>query len=159
MLSTMNRSGPGTPRHAQGHDIEPLLSLWGLLFDETPEDVGSWRGHARVWFDQVVADQELACFPVVEVRGQILACAVGSLELGVPNPYCPHGRTVRLANVVTVPGHRGKGFGTALVEFVVDWARAIQADRVDLSATPDGQRIYTRSGFVLTSAPRMKLVL
>jgi len=33
------------------------------------------------------------------------------------------------------------------------------ADRVDLSATPAGQRIYEKLGFRVTSAPRMKLVL
>jgi len=35
----------------------------------------------------------------------------------------------------------------------------VDADRVDLSATPQGQPIDERAGFVLTSAPRMKLVL
>lgn len=147
------------PRDAQAGDIDQLLPLWGLLFDEGPEDGGSWRDHARTWFDGVVADREWACFPVVELDGRIVACAVGTLALGVPNPQCPRGRTVRLANVVTLPAHRGQGHGTALVDSVVDWARAIGADRVDLSATPDGQRIYTRSGFVMTSAPRMKFVL
>jgi hypothetical protein len=38
-------------------------------------------------------------------------------------------------------------------------ARSIDADRVDLSATSEGQRLDERLGFVLTSAPRMKLVL
>jgi hypothetical protein len=42
---------------------------------------------------------------------------------------------------------------------VIAWGRSIDADRVDLSATPDGQRIYERAGFTLTRAPRMKLVL
>jgi hypothetical protein len=42
---------------------------------------------------------------------------------------------------------------------VIEWARAIAADRVDLSATREAQRIYEKAGFVLTSAPRMKLVL
>jgi GNAT superfamily N-acetyltransferase len=147
------------PRGAQACDIDQLLALWGLLFDEVPGEAASWRGHARAWFDDVVADRRVACFPVIEVGGLIVACAVGTLELGVPNPKCPRGRTARLANVVTLPEHRGQGYGTALVGFVVDWARSIQADRVDLSATSDGQRIYERSGFVLTMAPRMKLVL
>jgi len=41
----------------------------------------------------------------------------------------------------------------------INWAEVVDADRVDLSATPEGQRIYERVGFTLTSAPRMKLVL
>jgi len=42
---------------------------------------------------------------------------------------------------------------------VVAWARSIAADRVDLSATLAGQRLYEKLGFTKTSAPRMKLVL
>jgi len=66
---------------------------------------------------------------------------------------------VRLANVITLPEHRGRGYGTLLVRDVIEWARSIHADRVDLSATPAGQRIYENAGFDLTKAPRMKLVL
>ena len=155
----MNLIGAPTPRGALARDIDQLLPLWGLLFYETPEDATSWREPARIWFNEVVLDPEIACFPVVEVEGRILACAIGTLELGVPNPRCPRGRAVRLANLITLPGHRRRGYGSALVDVVVDWARGINADRVDLSATPEGQLIYARSGFVLTSAPRMKLML
>ena len=155
---------PTTPsgllRIASPGDGPQLVRLWALLFDEddsSSDDV--WRGHAGEWFTQFVALPSLARFPVIEVDGQIVATAIGTLELGVPNPQCPRGRTVRLANVITLPAHRGAGYGTRLVDDVTDWARSINADRVDLSATPAGQRIYARAGFVLTSAPRMKLVL
>jgi GNAT superfamily N-acetyltransferase len=77
----------------------------------------------------------------------------------VPSPQCVRGRTVRLANVITLPEHRGQGLGTMLVLDVVAWARSIAAGRVDLIATPAGQNLYDKLGFILTSAPRMKLVL
>ncbi len=100
-----------------------------------------------------------ARFPVIEVGGDIVATAIGTLEIGVPNPHCLKGRTVRLANVITLPEHRGHGYGATLVLDVINWAKLIDADRVDLSATPAGQRIYEMAGFVMTTAPRMKLVL
>jgi GNAT superfamily N-acetyltransferase len=71
----------------------------------------------------------------------------------------PTGRAVRLVNVITLPDHRGRGYATELISDVIDWARRIAADRIDLSGTPDGQRIYQRLGFEPTSAPRTKLVL
>lgn len=157
--SVMTTKSTSRPRDARAEDVDRLIPLWGLLFDEAPQETRPWRDHARVWFGDVVINRQVACFPVVEVGTAIVACAVGTLELGVPNPHCPRGRTARLANVVTLPEHRRQGHATALVDFVVQWARSIQADRVDLSATPEGQRIYARSGFALTSAPRMKLVL
>jgi GNAT superfamily N-acetyltransferase len=150
----------GLLRIASPGDGPQLVRLWALLFDEddsTSDDV--WRGHAREWFSQFVARPSLARFPLIEVDGQIVATAIGTLEVGVPNPQCPRGRTVRLANVITLAAHQGVGYGTLLVNDVTEWARSINADRVDLSATPEGQRIYARAGFILTSAPRMKLVL
>ena len=137
-----------------------MIRLWDLLFQESLHQVDtSWRTNARAWFARVVEDSGSARFPVIEAEGAIVATAIGTLEIGVPNPQSPQGRLVRLANVITLPEHRGKGFGTAVVRDVVAWARSIGADRVDLSATAEGQRVYERVGFVKTQAPRMKLVL
>jgi GNAT superfamily N-acetyltransferase len=147
-------------RVATAADAAQLIRLWGLLFDEEDTDPRmTWKKHAREWFSRMVEDPTTARLPVIEVDGVVVATAIGTLELGVPNPQCRRGRTVRLANVITVPEHRGRGYGTLLVRDVIDWARSISADRVDLSATPDGQRIYEKAGFGLTRAPRMKLVL
>ena len=155
-------STPATDRirTATAADAAQLLILWALMFDE--DDTGpatTWKQHALEWFTRLVEDRTTARFPVVEVDGDVVATAIGTLELGVPNPQCLRGRTVRLANVITLPQHRGRGYGTLLVRDVIDWARSIDADRVDLSATPDGLRLYRRVGFTLTTAPRMKLVL
>ncbi len=155
-------STPATDRirPATVADAAQLLPLWASVFDEDDTDPPTpWRMHARPWFTRLVEDRTTACFPVIEVDGDLVATAIGTLELGVPNPQCPRGRAVRLANVITLPEHRGRGYGTLLVRQVIEWARSIDADRVDLSATPDGQRIYERAGFNLTKAPRMKLVL
>jgi GNAT superfamily N-acetyltransferase len=137
-----------------------LLRLWALLFDEgnaAPDE--RWRSHAAEWFTRAVNEPRSARFPVIEVDGSIVATAIGTLELGVPNPHCIRGRTVRLMNVITLAEHRGHGYGTRLILDVVEWARSIDADRVDLSATPAGQRLYEKLGFTMTSAPRMKLTL
>ena len=150
----------GLVRLASVDDAAQLVRLWGLLFEDVDTDLGeTWVGHAQAWFVRFASDPQSARFPVVELGDAVVATAIGTLELGVPNPMCPRGRTVRLANLVTHPDHRGRGYGTALARDLVEWARSIGADRVDLSATPEGQRIYDRSGFVLTTAPRMKLIL
>lgn len=150
----------GRLRTAKAEDCAQLLRLWALLFGEggiTSEE--PWKGHAREWFTRYVDDTGNARFPAIEVDGELVGTAIGTLEIGVPSPQCVKGRTVRLANVITLPEHRGQGHGTMLVLDVVAWARSIAADRVDLSATPAGQRIYEKLGFTVTSAPRMKLVL
>ena len=147
-------------RVAVTEDAPQLLELWSLVYDDVdPSAHETWRHNALDWFADAVLDAGTAYFPVVASGGAIVATAIGTLELGVPNPHCPAGRTVRLANVITRPAHRGQGHATSLVGAVVDWARSIDADRIDLSATPAAERIYERAGFVRTTAPRMKLVL
>lgn len=156
----VTKTSSGHLRTAIAADSFQLLGLWALVFDESataPER--PWRGYAREWLARCLDDRGNVRFSVIEVDGKLVATAIGTLELGVPNPHCVHGRTVRLANVVTLLEHRGQGHGTTLVLDVVSWARSIAADRVDLSATPSGRRIYERLGFMVTSAPRMKLVL
>lgn len=152
-------TGSGLLRAATAEDGPELLRLWALVSDDGGAPGEPWAAHAREWFKRFVGDADNARFPVIEAGGELVATAIGALETGVPNPQCVRGRTVRLANVITLPGHRGRRYGTALVLDVVAWARSIAADRVDLSATPAGQRLYERLGFTLTSAPRMKLVL
>jgi GNAT superfamily N-acetyltransferase len=147
-------------RIASADDSDQLLQLWAQLFDEgdaSPQE--KWRNNALEWFARSVDDAANARFPVIEVDGNLVSTAIGTLERGVPNPHCVKGRTVRLANVITLPEHRGNGYATELVRDVIDWARTLAADRVDLSATLGGQRLYEELGFVVTSAPRMKLVL
>ncbi len=154
----MQPNEPGQLRPARLDDAEQLLALWDLLFDDAGP-VAEWKDQARSWFAAHVDDIAVTWFPVIEVQGSVVATAIGTVELGVPNPHCPRGRAVRLANVVTLPAHRGRGYATQLIRDVIAWAHRIDADRLDLSATPDGQRIYQQLGFTLTSAPRMKLIL
>lgn len=94
--------------------------------------------HAHDWLAQSLGNSDAAHLPVISIKGEIVATAIGTLELVVPNPHSPRGRTVRLANVITAPAHRRLGYGARLVHNMVDWAGSIDADRVDLSATPTG---------------------
>jgi len=82
----------GHLRGARAEDGAQLLRLWDLLFDEggaTPKQ--PWKSHARTWFTRYVDDAGNARFPVIEVDGEVVATAIGTLEIGVPNPQCARG--------------------------------------------------------------------
>jgi hypothetical protein len=73
----------GLLRAATAEDGAQLLRLWGLLFDDggtTAEE--PWKGHAREWFTRCVDDSRNSRFPVIEVAGEPVASAIGTLEIG-----------------------------------------------------------------------------
>jgi GNAT superfamily N-acetyltransferase len=156
----VSQDRPGRLRQAGPGDAAQLLTLWQQLFDEMfAEAPTSWRQPALNWFTGAVDAPGSARIPVIEVGGELVASAVGAVELHVPNPMSLTGRAVRLVNVFTLADHRGHGYATELISDVISWAREIAADRIDLSATEQGRRIYQRLGFQSTASPRMKLVL
>ena len=80
------------------------------MFDDDADE--EWKANA---VRSLCRRCEQRLVPVIEVQGEIVATAIGTLEIGVPNPHCPQGLVVRLANVITLPERRGHGHGTALV--------------------------------------------
>ena len=123
----------GCIRAAKAADAPQLLLLWALLHDEgDPDPTTPWKKHAREWFIRSVDDRANACFPVIEVDGKIFASAIRTLAIGVPNPHCSMDEPCGLRT--------SSGCQSTV-------------------ATPDGQRIYEKAGFILTRAPRMKLGL
>lgn len=157
----MNPPRLGQLRAARAEDVNQLLTLWELLYDESGIDPAAalWKLNARTWFAESIDNPTSARIPVIVLGEEVVAAAIGTVECGVPNPHCPRGRSVRVANVITLPQHRGQGYASTLLRDVIAWARTVQADRVDLSATRQGQQLYARLGFTTTSAPRMKFIL
>ncbi|WP_067574423.1 GNAT family N-acetyltransferase [Nocardia acidivorans] len=71
-------------------------------------------------------------------RGEVLGCAaVVTSSAGAA-----------IEHIVTRADQRGRGIGTALTERALALARESGADRVVLTASPDGEQIYRRLGFV-----------
>lgn len=83
----------GRLRTAKAENGARLLRSWALLLDEggmTSEE--PWKGHARQWFTRYVNDTRKARFPAIEVDGDLMATAIGTLEIGVPSPQCVQAR-------------------------------------------------------------------
>ena len=79
----------GASAQPQRARIARLLSLWALVYRRTCDDGGrrrlgrSMRGSGSYASSITCAT---ARFPVVEVDGVLVATAIGTLEIGVPNP-------------------------------------------------------------------------
>ena len=79
----MTQTGSGRLRTATAEDSPQLLRLWALVSDEdgtTSRAEAPWKGHAREWFTRYVDDTRNARFPAIEVDGEVVATAIGTLE-------------------------------------------------------------------------------
>lgn len=143
-------------RRATAADIGALVGLRAEMFRAmgTPPD-GEWRSHAMTWFGARV-DDDRCCFVVVEVDGEVVACAVGLRRDTPPSPGNPRGGDVHVNNVCTLPGERGKGYASAALVEVMRWARGTGVGRAELMATADGRGLYEGAGFTVHEYPAMR---
>lgn len=85
---------------------------------------------------------------VAEGGGAIVATSGVTLFERPPNGANPAGLEAYLSNMYTLPGWRGRGVGTALVQTVVAHLKATRVRRIWLHATEQGRPVYARAGFV-----------
>lgn len=80
--------------------------------------------------------------------------AIGALAFlnRPPYPGNPEGRDAYLLNMYTLPAHRGRGAAHALLQALLDDAKARGVRKVILHATEAGRRIYRQLGFEASSA-------
>lgn len=99
---------------------------------------------------------------VVVARGErIASCAWLLLVDKPPSPRFPHGKTGVLFNVYTRPEARRQGLASRVMQVLLDEARSLQLDVVELHATDDGYPLYQSLGFADDSSTHkpMRLML
>jgi RimJ/RimL family protein N-acetyltransferase len=135
-------------RLADSGDFDAYMDAFEAVAAE-----GRWMGAEapidrvarRVGFDRAVARDDAVLF-LAEAAGAV----VGSIYAGLS------GGVVDLGMFVAA-GHRGGGIGSALLEAVIDWARAQNAHKVSLAVWPTNYPaigLYARYGFRVEGARR-----
>lgn len=86
---------------------------------------------------------------VVERRFEPGLCGAGLLRLDevLGSPRFPRGLVAHVGSVAVDPEWRRRGIGESILRFLIDEARALGVERLELHATPDGEGIYRRLGF------------
>jgi ribosomal-protein-alanine N-acetyltransferase len=95
---------------------------------------------SRMAFVAEVGDNDLACYLVAEADGQIVGYAGMWLILD----------EAHITNVALLPGYRGHGLGSRLMETLFEVAKLAGARRMTLEVRPSNlaaQRLYGKLGF------------
>lgn len=142
-----------TPRRAGVRDAARLVVLraemlraMGRVGTEDEE----WRGVARDWFTtRLDDDRRFAAFVVEDPHGVLVSGAAGAVQEHAPSPGDRAGFHGHVFNVVTLPAHRRRGLGRAVVTALLQWYDSDTPVRVtDLTATTEGESLYRSLGFV-----------
>lgn len=135
---------------ATAHDIPQLIELrLAYLVDDfgalDPEQEAELPGELVPYLEHHL-DRDLIAF-VARDADKVVACAWILLVEKPPSPRFPHGRTGVLFNVYTRPDRRHQGLASGVMRQLLDEARAMELDVVELHATDDGYPLYLSLGF------------
>lgn len=133
------------------NDVPELVKMrMGYLTDDfgelSPEQEESLERELPAYFE-LHLDYDLMAFVAREEEGPIVCCAWLLLVTKPPSPRFPHGQTGTLFNVYTVPEHRRRGLARQVMLHLLDTARDIDLDVIELHATDDGYPLYRSLGF------------
>jgi len=152
-------------RFARVEDVPILASYRLRMFQEMDANEGkNYDPHELAELEAVFSQhalprmdcEELVAW-VVELEGQVAACAAVSVLPTVPAPGRMEMRWALLHNVYTLPEFRGRGLARRLVEMAADWCRQKGFGSLALNASAAGRPLYESMGFKPTNQMAMKL--
>jgi GNAT superfamily N-acetyltransferase len=138
-------------------DVPELVELLGILFTQehelSPDPVRQRRA-----LELILADPSRARIYVARKKGKVIAMAA----LHFTTSTAEGGKVAGLEDCIVRPEYRRKGVGKALLEYVIEQARAEGALRVMLLTDGDNagaQALYRKMGFAPSSMLAMRLKL
>ena len=131
--------------------LSDIDSLTELRLAYLREDSGEFPGADAVaaalpgYFREHL-DRDLFAY-VLRDGGRIASCALLVVTVKPMSPAFPNGRTGTVLNVYTRPEYRRRGHSRAVMQALLDGAKAMGLSALDLKATQDGYPLYRSLGF------------
>jgi GNAT superfamily N-acetyltransferase len=142
--------GSSLVRRATVADIPELLRLRVVMFDAMGIDAANpeWTITTIRILERDLESSAIVGAVVDRDEGRGL-CATGLLHVQetLGSPPFPKGLRGHISSVAVDLEWRKRGLGESILQYLLGEARHLGLERVDLNATPDGERIYRRLGF------------
>lgn len=131
-------------------DIDTLVKLrFDYISTEVElsvEDKVKLEPKLREYFKEYVPQENFTAY-VMEVDGEIVSVAFLIIDERPPGLNNPNGRYGTIMNVFTYPEHRGKGYATSVMNYLIIDADNIFVSVLDLYSTNGGKKLYEKLGF------------
>jgi GNAT superfamily N-acetyltransferase len=154
-----------TARRAAPEDAAEVLRLRQVMIDSMSGTDTSTDWHleslptlrARL----ATVEGDFAAFVVdhPDRPGALAALAAGTTDYRIGRSADPRGTVGYVFSVATDPGTRRRGYARACVTALLGWLRDQGAHRVQLTASAEGQPLYTSLGFSPKPDPLLELTL
>ena len=140
-------------REAAASDIPELCRLRLAYFDEEfdsiePETLGAIRTSLPEYFAAHLG-KDCFVFAAASPEGGLLSNVILVVSEKPANPSFPHGRSGYVLGVFTEEFARRQGIASALMQMLLEKAKALRLDTVTLSASEMGRGIYEKLGFTV----------
>ena len=150
-------------RPATVADVRDLVALRRAMFEAMGHtDEGALErmcGASTEYFERNLPTGAFRVW-VAEVEGRPVASIGLVIHSVPPSPNRPQGKEAYIMNLVTLPQHRRQGIAAALLDRVLETAKAEGVPIASLHATKAGRAIYERAGFRADEdLPEMRLSL
>ena len=142
---------------ARADELPQLVALLGILFSQEVEFVPDDTKQTRA-LEKILGDESVGTVYVARAEGRVIAMAsliytVSTAEGGVAALF---------EDLIVLPGHRGRGVATELVEFMIQDARKNGVRRLTLLTDGQNERaqaLYRKLGFTDSTMKLMRLKL
>jgi len=142
---------------ATREDLPQLVALLGVLFSQEAELVPDDTKQTRA-LEKILSDESVGRIHVARESGRVVAMA--SLIYGIST--AEGGLAASFEDMIVLPGYRGKGIGTALLQYVIAEAKRQGVLRLMLLTDRQNKRaqaLYRKLGFVESTMKAMRLKL
>lgn len=143
-------------RQAQPTDIDQLIALRCLFITEEfgRQEQKTISKICRQLYDYLLLNinRQVLCY-LADDDGQVVSTAFLVVVEKPANPKFLSGKTGLLLNVYTKPEYRRQGLATAIINKLIDDARAMGLSLIDLDASKSGKPLYEKIGFIDTQNP------
>ncbi len=143
--------------NATREDLPQLVALLGVLFSQEAEFVPDDTKQTRA-LEKILSDESVGRINVARDGGKVVAMA--SVMYGIST--AEGGLAASFEDFVVLPGYRGKGIGSALLQHVIAEAKKAGVLRLILLTDRQNKRaqaLYRKLGFVESTMKAMRLKL
>ena len=125
---------------------EHRARVWREVGDWDDESMAAQVPIWTAWLHDAVESGTYVAF-VAEERGEAIASGALLIHVAIPRPRAASDREGRVQSVYVVPDARRRGVGRALMDRIVEYARATALIRLTLHPSDEARPLYVALGF------------